>query len=157
MAKRGGIMQKALLGVLIAIALAVGLVQLIPKTQTEPIFDYDEVSGAARELSDDVLSFDQDPKSDLGNYAFHGHFVLTAYEWTGAPCANGAFPTVGYTVACNSLPLGTRVYVEGIGERVVEDRGASWHSSNWMDIYLGDVSACDQFGVREADVYVLRK
>ena len=83
--------------------------------------------------------------------------MLTAYEWTGAPCANGAFPTVGYTVACNSLPLGTRVYVEGIGERVVEDRGASWHSSNWMDIYLGDVSACDQFGVREADVYVLRK
>lgn len=150
-------MQKALLGVLIAIALAVGLVQLIPKAQTEPIFDYDEVSGAARELSDDVLSLDQDPKSDLGNYAFHGHFVLTAYEWTGAPCANGAFPTVGYTVACNSLPLGTRVYVEGIGERVVEDRGASWHSSNWMDIYLGDVSACDQFGVREADVYVLRK
>lgn len=150
-------MQKALLGVLIAIALAVGLVQLIPITQTEPIIDYDEVSGAARELSDDVLSLDQDPKSDLGNYAFHGHFVLTAYEWTGAPCANGAFPTVGYTVACNSLPLGTRVYVEGIGERVVEDRGASWHSSNWMDIYLGDVSACDQFGVREADVYVLRK
>ena len=150
-------MQKALLGVLIAIALAEGLVQLIPITQTEPIIDYDEVSGAARELSDDVLSLDQDPKSDLGNYAFPGHFVLTAYEWTGAPCANGAFPTVGYTVACNSLPLGTRVYVEGIGERVVEDRGASWHSSNWMDIYLGDVSACDQFGVREADVYVLRK
>ena len=150
-------MQKALLGVLIAIALAVGLIQLIPGAQTESVFDFDEVSGAARELSDDVLSLDQDPKSDLGNYAFHGHFVLTAYEWTGAPCANGAFPTVGYTVACNSLPLGTRVYVEGIGERVVEDRGASWHSSNWMDIYLGDVSACDQFGVREADVYVLRK
>ena len=150
-------MQKALLGVLIAIALAVGLIQLIPGAQTESVFDFDEVSGAARVLSDDVLSLDQDPKSDLGNYAFHGHFVLTAYEWTGAPCANGAFPTVGYTVACNSLPLGTRVYVEGIGERVVEDRGASWHSANWMDIYLGDVSACDQFGVREADVYVLRK
>ena len=105
-------MQKALLGVLIAIALAVGLIQLIPGAQTESVFDFDEVSGAARELSDDVLSLDQDPKSDLGNYAFHGHFVLTAYEWTGAPCANGAFPTVGYTVACNSLPLGTRVYVD---------------------------------------------
>ncbi len=149
-------MQKALLGVLIAIALAVGLVQLIPGARTESVFDFDEVSGAARVLSDDVLSLDQDPKSDLGNYAFHGHFVLTAYEWTGAPCANGAFPTVGYTVACNSLPLGTRVYVDGIGERVVEDRGASWHSSNWMDIYLGDVSSCNAFGVREADVYVLR-
>lgn len=149
-------MQKALLGVLIAIALAVGLIQLIPSAEKDVFFGYDEVSGAARVLSDDVLSLDQDPKSDLGNYAFHGHFVLTAYEWTGSPCANGAFPTVGYTVACNSLPLGTRVYVDGIGERVVEDRGATWHSSNWMDIYLGDVAACDQFGVREADVYILR-
>ena len=69
-------MQKALLGVLIAIALAVGLVQLIPKTQTEPIFDYDEVSGAARELSDDVLSLDQDPKSHTNGPALPAQTVL---------------------------------------------------------------------------------
>lgn len=85
-----------------------------------------------------------------------GTFEMTAYEWTGNPCANGRYPTEGYTVACNSLPLGTTVYIEGVGYRVVEDRGADWHGSNWMDLYLGDVDSCYEWGVRSVDVYVVR-
>lgn len=85
-----------------------------------------------------------------------GTFQITAYEWTGSPCANGRYPTEGYTVACNSLPLGTRVYIEGVGERVVEDRGASWHASNWMDLYLGDVASCSAWGVQNRTVYRLK-
>ena len=81
---------------------------------------------------------------------------ITAYEWDGTACANGNYPTTGYTVACNSLPLGTKVYIEGIGYRTVEDRGATWHQYNWMDEYLGDVSACEQFGVQYHDVYLVR-
>ena len=84
-----------------------------------------------------------------------GSFQITAYEWAGTRCATGRYPTEGYTVACNSLPLGTRVYIEGIGERVVEDRGATWHSDSWMDLYLGDVSACNEFGVQYRNVYVI--
>ena len=76
-----------------------------------------------------------------------GTFEMTAYEWTGNPCANGNDPEVGYTVACNSLPLGTTVYIEGVGYRVVEDRGAEWHASNWMDLYLGDVASCYEWGI----------
>jgi len=85
-----------------------------------------------------------------------GTFEMTAYEWTGNPCANGNYPEVGYTVACNSLPLGTVVYIEGVGYRVVEDRGADWHASNWMDLYLGDVSACYEWGIRSVEVYIVR-
>lgn len=85
-----------------------------------------------------------------------GTFEMTAYEWTGNPCANGNYPEVGYTVACNSLPLGTTVYIEGVGYRVVEDRGAEWHGSNWMDLYLGDVDSCYEWGVRSVEVYVVR-
>lgn len=85
-----------------------------------------------------------------------GTFEMTAYEWTGNPCANGNYPEVGYTVACNSLPLGTKVYIEGVGYRVVEDRGADWHSYNWMDLYLGDVASCYEWGVRSVEVYVVR-
>lgn len=84
-----------------------------------------------------------------------GTFQMTAYEWDGSRCANGNWPTEGYTVACNSLPLGTVVFIEGIGERVVEDRGATWHSDNWMDLYLGSVSACNEFGVQNRNVYVV--
>ena len=82
-----------------------------------------------------------------------GTYKITAYEWTGNPCANGNYPTEGYTVACNSLSLGTQVYIEGIGYRTVEDRGGG--GSDWIDLYLGDVSACYQFGVQYLDVYLV--
>ena len=82
-----------------------------------------------------------------------GTYELTAYEWTGNPCANGNYPTEGYTVACNSLPLGTRIYIEGYGEYTVEDRGGM--SDNVIDIYMGDYSSCIQFGRRTANVYIV--
>ena len=89
----------------------------------------------------------QEPKRTL-----LGTYQLTAYEWTGNPCANGNFPTQNYTVACNSLPLGTKIYIEGHGDYVVEDRGGM--SNSVIDIYMGDVSTCLQFGRRSATVYV---
>ena len=82
--------------------------------------------------------------------------TITAYEWTGEKCANGNYPTVGYTVACNSLPLGTKVYIEGIGYRTVEDRGATWHSDNWMDLYLGDTASCNAWGIQYRNVYLVK-
>lgn len=96
---------------------------------------------------------EEGPEEEL---EYLGAFEMTAYEWTGNPCANGNYPEVGYTVACNSLPLGTTVYIEGVGYRVVEDRGAEWHGSNWMDLYLGDVDSCYEWGVRSVEVYVVR-
>lgn len=96
---------------------------------------------------------EESPEEEL---EYLGTFEMTAYEWTGSPCANGNYPEVGYTVACNSLPLGTTVYIEGVGYRVVEDRGAEWHGSNWMDLYLGDVDSCYAWGVRSVDVYIVR-
>lgn len=85
-----------------------------------------------------------------------GTFEATAYEWTGNPCADGCYPTEGYTVACNSLPLGTVLYIEGVGYRTVEDRGAEWHSDNWLDIYMGDENSCYAWGVQEVEVYIVR-
>ena len=82
-----------------------------------------------------------------------GNYMCTAYEWTGSPCANGNYPSVGYTVACNSLPLGTQIYIEGYGYYVVEDRGGG--GDNWIDIYMGDESSCYDFGVRYLDVYLV--
>lgn len=88
--------------------------------------------------------------SGVGEYL--GVYELTAYEYTGSPCANGNMPNAGYTVACNSLPLGTRIYIEGYGYYVVEDRGGM--AGNVIDVYLGDPGACIQFGRRTANVYL---
>ena len=111
--------------------------------ETEEIEEVDENTDSVDESGNDSLEY-------------IGSFDMTAYEWTGNHCANGNYPTVGYTVACNSLPLGTQVYIEGVGYRVVEDRGAEWHGSNWMDLYLGDVDSCYEWGVRSVDVYIVR-
>lgn len=91
--------------------------------------------------------------SGTASGSYLGVYTLTAYEWTGNACANGNYPTEGYTVACNSLPLGTQIYIEGYGTFTVEDRGGM--GSNVIDIYLGDVSACYDFGVRSAAVYIV--
>lgn len=82
-----------------------------------------------------------------------GDYQLTAYEWTGSPCANGNYPTEGYTIASNTLPIGTRVYIEGIGERTVEDTGGM--AGNVIDIYMGDPGTCVQFGRQSGAVYII--
>lgn len=82
-----------------------------------------------------------------------GVYELTAYEWTGNPCANGNYPSCGYTVASNTIPLGSRIYIEGYGEYVVEDRGGM--AGNVIDVYMGDYESCIQFGRRSANVYLI--
>jgi 3D (Asp-Asp-Asp) domain-containing protein len=85
---------------------------------------------------------------------FVGSYELTAYIATGNPCASGVYPTCNHTVACNSLPLGTRVYIEGYGEYVVEDTGGM--AGNVIDVFVSDYSTAINFGRRVADVYVIQ-
>lgn len=82
-----------------------------------------------------------------------GTWRITAYTWTGNPCANGNYPTEGYTVACNSLPFGTLVYIEDVGFRTVEDRGPAWLGSEWCDLYLGEYTDCVQWGDQTRKVW----
>lgn len=91
--------------------------------------------------------------SEVVTETYLGVYELTAYAWTGNPCANGNYPSYGYTVACNSLALGTRIYIEGYGEYVVEDRGGM--AGNVIDVYMGDYDTCIQFGRRTANVYLI--
>lgn len=84
-----------------------------------------------------------DPFSEM---EFLGEWRITAYAETGYCCANGSYPQTGYTIACNSLEFGTEVYIEGVGFRVVEDRGPEWMGDQWCDLYLGDYASCVAWG-----------
>jgi len=92
-------------------------------------------------------------ESSSSSMTYLGNYMCTAYEWTGSPCANGNYPSVGYTVACNSLPFGTQIYIDGYGYYTVEDHGGG--GDNWIDIYMGDESSCYDFGVRYLDIYLV--
>lgn len=86
-----------------------------------------------------------------------GEWRITAYAATGYPCANGNYPTTGYTIACNSLDFGTEVYIDGVGFRTVEDRGPAWLGSEWCDLYLGDYWSCVQWGSQSRKVWRLNE
>ena len=79
---------------------------------------------------------------------------LTAYIPTGNPCANGNYPTAGYTVACNTLPFGTKIYIEGWGYRVVEDRGGM--PGNGVDLFVNTVEEAKQIGRQSVNVYICK-
>ena len=92
----------------------------------------------------------------LDNMTAMGEWRITAYAYTGSPCANGEMPEAGRTVACNSLPFGTEVYIDGVGFRTVTDRGPASMGDSWIDLYLGDYSACVQWGDQRREVWVMK-
>ena len=88
-------------------------------------------------------------KAKSESLRYIGNFKLTAY----CPCsrcssgtgitASGAIATEGVTIAADTriLPIGTKVYIDGIGERIVQDTGSAI-KSNKIDIYLDNHSEC---------------
>lgn len=90
--------------------------------------------------------------SEPAGMTYLGSYWITGYTATGSVCANGNYPSSGYTAACNSLPMGTVVYIEGIGTRVVEDRGGM--ASNVIDVFVDSTS--DAYAITGTyDVYIV--
>ena len=83
---------------------------------------------------------------------YMGTWEISAYEETGNCCANGNYPTAWYTCAFNNAPLGATIYIEGLGYFVNEDVCGT---PSRLDIYLGDVGACYEFGIQYYDVYIV--
>jgi 3D (Asp-Asp-Asp) domain-containing protein len=84
---------------------------------------------------------------------YAGEYELTAYIETGNPCADGVYPQVGYTAACNNPELWHKwVHIEGHGDYYIHDTGGM--ADNVIDIYMGSYDEAIQFGRRVADVYI---
>ncbi len=90
-----------------------------------------------------------------------GRFKLTAYSGPqlgqALPItATGTTARAGRTVAVDPkvIPLGSKIYIEGIGERIAEDTGGAI-KGNRIDVYLGTVPQAHQFGVKRGTVSVI--
>lgn len=62
----------------------------------------------------------------------------------------------GRTIAADFtvLPPLTRVYIEGVGERVVEDKGGAIKGKK-LDLYIADLDEALEWGVQERQVWVI--
>lgn len=77
-----------------------------------------------------------------------GRYKITGYDTCAKCCgksdgitASGVIATVGRTCAApESIPFGTKLHIEGIGERIVEDRGG--FDDNVIDVLCENHADC---------------
>ncbi|MBQ0079321.1 MAG: DUF348 domain-containing protein [Eubacterium sp.] len=81
--------------------------------------------------------------------------TVKAYSYTGGGrTAMGTRARVGeIAVDPRVIPLGTKVYIPGIGERRAEDTGGNI-KGNTIDIYMNSVGACRRWGRRTITIYI---
>ena len=105
---------------------------------------------------EDVTPIEEEPvvaEATTEGYSYYASYQLTAYCATGNPCADGAYPSVGYTVASNDPNLWHKwIYIEGVGDRYVHDTGGM--ASNVIDVFVGSYDEAIQFGRWSANIYV---
>ena len=127
-----------------------------------------EAELAAENIPTVALEIEPDEPEPKRNYL--GNWCVTAYcacekccgEWANkrpdgiVKGAEGVELQAGVSVA-SPLPFGTRLYIEGYGEYVVQDRTASWvaekYNNEIVDIYFDNHEAACSFGKQYLDIY----
>ena len=99
------------------------------------------------------------PPVEVDGMTYLGTYSLTAYCACVNCCgksngitASGTQATAGRTVACNSLPMGTVISING-NQYVVEDTGGM--GGNVIDIFFDSHEEALNFGRQSADVYLV--
>ena len=90
-------------------------------------------------------------------------YTITAYchcskccEKTDGITASGVKATEGVTVAMDkSIPFGTKIYIDGVGERIVQDRGGAI-KGNRIDLYFENHNDAMNFGRQTKEVTIMK-
>lgn len=122
-------------------------------TVTETYVAYDDAPVVTEELEVEVpevaVAEEAEPQPQSG---YLGQFEITAYSWTGNPCADGVMPQEGVTAASNDPSLWHQwIYVDGIGDVYIHDTGGM--GMGVIDIYMPSESDCIEWGRQTRDVY----
>ena len=85
-----------------------------------------------------------------------GSFKLTFYG-DDTITATGKKPQINHTIAVDPrvIPLGSKVYIEGMGTYYAEDTGGAI-KGNILDVFVRTEAEANQLGIRYADVYLYK-
>ena len=116
-----------------------------------------------QDLSSQLISAQSDLEALKQNQvAYIGKYKITYYCACKQCCgkedgitASGAKVQEGVTVAADTsiLPFGTKIYIQGIGWRTVQDRGGAI-KGNRLDIYISSHNDPMPYNVQNLDVWV---
>ena len=98
-----------------------------------------------------------DQKIEHGHWVPLGKYKTTGYcncrkccgKWSGGPTASGRYPISNHTVACGSLPLGTKIMMNG-QQYIVEDRGVT---GRHIDVYYDSHKVAYAHGVKYIEIF----
>jgi 3D (Asp-Asp-Asp) domain-containing protein len=106
------------------------------------------------------------PPQPAETYEIYEVTAYTAYEEStgkspGHPAfgitASGKRVQAGKTAACPpSMPFGTRIEIEGVGERVCHDRGSAITEGR-IDVYMPELNDALKFGRKRLKVRILKE
>lgn len=112
----------------------------------------------------DFSGFDSDAGNDNSEpeLTYLGIWTATAYcscpiccgDYSSGYTASGTLATEGRTVACNSLPFGTQLMIDGV-VYTVEDTGYSPYGDAWVDLFFDSHDSALAYGLREVEVYLV--
>lgn len=111
--------------------------------------------GALAPLTADIQAEEEAPEME-----YVGDYRVTAYAYyegggENYATASGATPVPYYTVATgNEFDFGTVLYIEGIGEVEVQDRGG--FDEGIIDLHIGD-TPMSEFEDKTRAVYIVRR
>lgn len=119
--------------------------------------DIEDETGISNNEEEQIIEEIQEPiveeviEVEETNNQYVGTFSITAYTWTGNTMANGEYPYYGSVASCD-FPLGTTLYIENIGNFIVND---ICPTSGVIDVYMNTYEECINFGRQYCNVYVM--
>lgn len=120
------------------------------------------VTGSSDGTRPDASTYKDPTPLDTSNMTYLGNWRITGYDPHCAHCcgktngitASGNQAVLGYSCGSNSLPLGTKIYIEGYGVYRVDDCGGS--STNLIDIAADSHDICYTL-TGNANVYIINE
>lgn len=119
-----------------------------------------------------IITVEPEPEAQPEGPVLLGTYRITAYcsceqccgKWAknrpdGIVYGAASIPlNAGVSCAAPTLPFGTKITVEGLGDYVVQDRPAQWvidrFGEEQIDIYFDSHSAAEAFGLQYLNVYL---
>ena len=83
---------------------------------------------------------------------YMGSFMVTCYDLTGVTASGALAGPDGVAVDPGVIPLGTRIFIDGVGLRVADDTGQDIIGAH-VDIWEPTYSQCAEWGVQQRGVY----